>query len=658
MERLPRGWIPCIMLGHSLLRDKEADIKEEILIRAGDSIVDPDDYRVEWITISTLSEKAQTMAYCILAQLEKHDHVTKLYDMLLPVQDEELLVTNAYQPFIIPYPQTMATEQEVSQAIARHQEYTRSLVHITIGGILPTVPFTFIAAETGMIGSAEDSCLNTLAHNLMYGSITSADKVVLDSPIIRLTSDSKGTRLQLYGLRTEAEDLVKFGRELFKRVPRWFEEHNDRATLDTSDATRIIQQTAPSTGQPAQILPAALLPPSAAVTTQPPGHAEESPIMENDETDTSLDSVTVSRQQFDTAVQLLRTLTSQMGQVLQALTSVPTLVEHRQVSEDVISTISHMITQSSETTSAQHQRAAEDTSQLLTWIEKAQQVLTISVESGNNGATILQSVSELMALVTDLRNNTKAGNASHVVDTETATMTTAVETETTTRMSTLEEASATDLEGRPDTTTEHVADATAPAGPGDGQTETAPPDHTTITTDTGQTRANGLEARPENHLEDDESDTIIGSPSHLPSTDSTITATEAGKTSDYGGGPPSPTTTPTYPATNCHTCNVLMEDREICDHCEIPNHIDCMLQVPGDSNTRYCQTCHTEQYGEYTFDPQAAEGWDLSESSDSGSESSEFAPPESELAAQLPQSEQSLSSTPTLRMKLRDRNRK
>ena len=52
MEHIPKGWKPCTMLGNSLLRDKELDIREEITLRTWLFHDDPGIYWIEWINMS------------------------------------------------------------------------------------------------------------------------------------------------------------------------------------------------------------------------------------------------------------------------------------------------------------------------------------------------------------------------------------------------------------------------------------------------------------------------------------------------------------------------------------------------------------------------------------------------------------------------------
>ena len=130
MERLPQGYIPCLFLGNSLLKDDEVLIHEVIIMRTGFHPTNEGKIHVEWITISTKTEHAQTMAHCILTKPEDHQLVSQLCNSLQPTQDVEYPVTSTYNIQSIGH---TTTSRSGIGSRAEPSDCTSSRIHEGIG---------------------------------------------------------------------------------------------------------------------------------------------------------------------------------------------------------------------------------------------------------------------------------------------------------------------------------------------------------------------------------------------------------------------------------------------------------------------------------------------------------------------------------------------
>lgn len=238
MERKIVGWIPCIMLEGSLVRDDDTKIKAEITSRSNlEPPIPTSWYEVEWTTLQTTGEK-QAAAKCIVSKPEHYKDVSRLWT-ITRTQDEDLyLVTNAYKTLVIPHPQTAQFDQELNQAMARHMSYAYLLTFVLITGITPCDPFVLVPSTPMMSGLKDGDNEISMARLLMTGASTLPDNQVLKSPIVRVATERDGTRLFLYSYRTEASKLIQFAKQVLYFLPHWLQTDLPALKLDCRDADR------------------------------------------------------------------------------------------------------------------------------------------------------------------------------------------------------------------------------------------------------------------------------------------------------------------------------------------------------------------------------------------------------------------------------------
>jgi hypothetical protein len=120
---------------------------------------------------------------------------------------------------------------------------------------------------------------------------------------------------------------------------------------------------------------------------------------------------------------------------------------------------------------------------------------------------------------------------------------------------------------------------------------------------------------------------------------------------------------PYVPLTRCHACNKLDANIEVCDYCEIPHHLECLIQEPNGGTNRYCNECMNSLYGDIQKrSPHPSDNSDLElsesdSSSDRESVTSEFKP----TTQTAPQPISDIISQPqntAPKYSLRDRNKK
>jgi len=208
MERLHNGLIPCIMLERSLIRDRDEDIKAELSARACFDTMDAPCFEIEWITIGTTSKSAQIMIKCVLAAPSDHPRVINLWTKNKTLSDQQYPTTSEYRLLILPHPRTPAFDQELNQAIARHCSYLQALTHTVLVRLPPTNPNEITPAATLMSGMPPGPNRFTMTYLLRHGLLELQDGTTLASPVVRVNTDQKGTRLYLYGAKSNADKLL------------------------------------------------------------------------------------------------------------------------------------------------------------------------------------------------------------------------------------------------------------------------------------------------------------------------------------------------------------------------------------------------------------------------------------------------------------------
>ena len=129
-------------------------------------------------------------------------------------------------------------DQELSQAIARHQEYTRALIQVSIKSLPRTSFCHYIPLESGMEGIPPEHDA-TIAYLVLHGTIVTDDGTKITSPVTRVNMDSKRTRMFLHAPRESAGQLVSYARGIYRLLVQWYEDDISHATLDVRDAVKL-----------------------------------------------------------------------------------------------------------------------------------------------------------------------------------------------------------------------------------------------------------------------------------------------------------------------------------------------------------------------------------------------------------------------------------
>ena len=602
MERLPQGYIPCIFLGNSLLKDDDALIKEEIILRTGFHPTNEGKIHVEWITISTKTEHAQTMAHCILTKPEDHQLVSQLCQALQPIQSVEFPVTSEYIPLIIPPRQGADSDQELSQAIARHQEYTRALVQVSIKGVPRTSMCYYIPLDPGMeLLSPEHDA--TIAYLLLHGTIVNTDDTRIPSPVLRVNMDSKRTRIYLHAPRAQAGELVVFARAIYRLLTRWYEKDISQATLDVRDAERIALQ--------ARNTESHLRQPRAA-PTGPPTSGTSLPSMSSDLTPPSniagtnqQQMISVPLDQWNQAITLMQASAAKMDAMLLAMGQMPTIISHRDALDEAVSVITQSMTLNSDLVNNRADTTVMETRRTLAdrINEINGNVSASNASLGSKQDQLLASISTIVQLITEVTKKLDRGRETQPLP----------ETE-----------SGQNQDDNGDGNRDKQAVEQAPQFEAHGGQEDGLDDG--LTGESTRQTTSVLEV--ELHTQQDEPTTLGGSadlqqdsdiehsgidhheePDVQPQADNQAKSTgveEAEQKEEWDRDhelPESDTEneagdSPLYtPLARCHACNKLDANIEVCDFCEIPHHFDCLIQEPNGGTNRYCNACMDFHYG-------------------------------------------------------------
>lgn len=600
MERLPMGYIPCIFLGNSLLKDDERLIKEEILLRTGFHPKNEDKFQVKWITISTKSEHAQTMAHCILTKPEDHQLVSTLCQHLDPTQDVDFPVTAEYQPMILPQRRGPEADQELSQAIAQHQEYTRALIQVSIKSLPRTSMCHYIPLETGMevISQHHDA---TIAYLVMNGIIMNEDGTKLPSPVTRVNMDSKRTRLFMHAPRSSAGQLALFARGIYRLLTKWYEDDISHATLDVRDAKKHALSQGNNTGQTHPQPPASnqgnmndsTSQSSASlfstVASSQPSHPPQQQVM------------SVPQDQWNQAVQLLLTSAEKMDKILSYMEQMPTVITHKDALDEAVSVITQSMTLNSDLVNNRADSTIMDTRRTLAEkvTEVNDQVARLGSSMGSRHEQIVKSMTQVLQLVGEVVSKidkAETGNQTSITNT-------GVE----------------DIVQIDGNRVGQEVEGPAPQQPMEPQINGAnlgDEVHTQSTaTITSDITAQGghLEVMPRTQTaeeetqpseaagQEDNNERIASQEGIEEGFEGDLTEPEDDWERKYASSSDTEEdeSTPTYqPLTRCHACNKLDVDIMVCDHCEIPHHHDCLIKDPNGGPNRYCNECIKMLYGE------------------------------------------------------------
>lgn len=663
MERLPQGYIPCLFLGNSLLKDDDELIKEEIILRTGFHPKNEGKFIVEWITVSTKTEQVHAMAHCVMVKPEDHQLVSQLCTRLGPIQDVDFPVTAEYQPMVIPPRRGAEMDQELSQAIARHLEYTRALVQVSIRDIPRTNMCYDILHDHGMEMLDPDHDA-TIAYLLLNGTIVTAAGTRISSPATRVNMDSNRTRIYLHAPRTLARELVVFAQSVYKLLTRWYDKDISQAALDVRDAERAaIAQEREAASNQSEVAGTTSPPgkPTATIATLPTPMAQQQ-------------MITVPLDQWNQAIDIMRASAAKMDAILLAMAKMPTVISHRDALDEAVSVITQSMTLQSDLVNNRADTTVLETRRVLA--ERIQEVngnvmtVTSTCESlGSRHDHIESSMAQVIQLIGDVTQKLDSHHAGKLILGAT-------------QLSTQDE---------PEYREEQQQRGNKPAllqsdhGANDGGTDYG---H-------GETLTQGPNmVQIESHTQPDEQPALGGSADLQQDSEmdehneEDLSGVEINPTADAqdnletGGGeeqkedwekdhelPGSETETergdspPYVPLTRCHACNKLDANIEVCDYCEIPHHLECLIQEPNGGTNRYCNECMNSLYGDIQKrSPHPSDNSDLElsesdSSSDRESVTSEFKP----TTQTAPQPISDIISQPqntAPKYSLRDRNKK
>ncbi len=599
MERRPIGLVPCIMLERSLLRDNDDRIKQELINRAQKQLLDIPDFAIEWITIGTSGTPAQTMIKCVLAAPTDHQLISKLWTVLQSGANEIYPTTSDYRPLVIPYPRTPAFDQEINQAIARHLTYVKSLTHTILLGLQTIDLFTYIPKVTLLAGFPDGQNNHTIAHLLRHGVLDTTGSR-LASPVKRITTDAKGSRIYLHGARTDATNLLTFTREIIHLLPAWLEDAQLEINLDTSDADRAAHTTPQTMASSNTVKQAPLqVPTGPQISTPPPLHPE---------------LVQIPIGQWNHAMHTIAQLTQRLATVEERVSGMTTILENtptittlRDTMDDVISTLTQTITSHSESIK---EHAAHTSSDALTTVTRTM--------DANNGHILK---------LCDVVNNNIASSATTITDALTKVS---------------------------DMASTFTNSDTSPLRPRHSQHAVTTLSTTVDDFTTGIAPILNLET----NVYPTPSDAPLDSdPGHNKLGDASVAETRIPQQSDnLPLGYESPEEDLTRPRTaDCFGCNKIDDNIQQCDHCELPFHQKCLIASPPGGTSHYCPECSdrllpAEPPSSPSHHSPPAEDHGLTESSGlstSDSEASEYAP--NYKAAPMSNSTQLKSQTRELR---------
>ncbi len=538
MERRPIGLVPCLMLERSLLRDSDDRNKQELLHRARTHSLDTPPFEIEWITIGTTARPTHIMIKCVLAAPTDHQRITKLWSTLQTGSDELYPTTFDYQPLVIPNPRTSAFDQELNQAISRHLSYIKSVTQTILLGLSAIDLFTFIPKVTLLSGFPDDQNKHTIAHLLRHGIIDTTDSC-LTSPVERITTDAKGSRLYLHGFRADATNLLLFTREVAHLLPAWLEDDQLEITMDTSDADRVSHSTPQSNPppKPAQQTPTPL--PTVTATTASPSLQTEMLQIPTGQWNRAMHTI-------NKLTQRLATMEHRFNMMQTTLENTPTIDTLCDTMDDVISILTQNITLSSDSIK---EHAAHTSATALTTITR-----NIDTNNGNilklcdavntniaSSATTATTITDALSRVSDMATNfSTSGNS-------------------------FSRPPSPQVKRASSEALDNFTTGIAPTLNLDSEVSPAPSDN-------APAHASG------------QANTGAAPPVETPVMESTDT-----RTSTRCESPAEDLTRPRTAA--CFGCNKIDDSIQQCDHCELPFHEKCLIAPPPGGISHYCPDC-------------------------------------------------------------------
>lgn len=243
ISRIADSIVPTIMIMGCIETADDEIIEEEIgdrLIRIG---ADPDTFpifHVEQVTIGTSTESETIRTKCVMARKKDVKTIQNAFELIpTPASKVKYQVTSDYSFTQMKYPPTDQTDMELSAAIRKQNDFTKSIVKTTIYNLYNVAPYHDVPLNT------KDPCTqriekntakSTIATIILDMKIQDETGTVIKSPVIRVTTNASGTKLHLTALRTEAKELILATNEIARLLDTWYDSYNFKALKDMTDA--------------------------------------------------------------------------------------------------------------------------------------------------------------------------------------------------------------------------------------------------------------------------------------------------------------------------------------------------------------------------------------------------------------------------------------
>ena len=230
ISRIADSIVPAVMIGGSIETADDEIIEEELgdrLIRMG---VDSDTFpvfHVEQVSIGTSTGSVTIRTKCIMAKRAEVETIQSAFGAIpTPVSKAVYQVTSDYIFTPVKYPPTDQTDKELSAAIGRQNDFTKSIVKTTIYNLHNVAPYHDVPI------CVKDPCTNEIEKNTAKKTVAA---IILDmkfmvgrdikirSPVIRVSTNSSGSKLHLTALRTEAEDLITATQVVARLIDTWYD---------------------------------------------------------------------------------------------------------------------------------------------------------------------------------------------------------------------------------------------------------------------------------------------------------------------------------------------------------------------------------------------------------------------------------------------------
>lgn len=541
MERITRGFVPCILFVNSLLHDPVDMIKEEVLRRVPSQWgITADSFEVEWTTIQTNSQHTHSMMHCIMTAPADHAKLCRIWECFVGDVADAYPVSGLYEPVVIPHPRPASFDQELNQAIVRHLTFLHSITFVTISGLPPLNIYSLVPEHPVMPEVPAGSW--TVRQLLLHGAVITPDGHRLSSPITRVATDLESTRLYLYAARKDAQALLLFSKAIHTILPIWVGQEIT-TDLHLDDVERLVGRTPPLGDNPAG---------EATTTSQSPASTVESPPMLEETDSTMTHSTQITRQEWVSAMAYIKRVDDKVSQVLTLDSKISKILSLLECSSHITSTIGPEDVVSSLT------QCITDSSQSLT-----SHATEISTTATDTLSKQLEAYGEKMVqichTVTDHISQPQDGPTLPVL----------AQTQNVTQQSVVDETRQPPKEPAPDTRL-HA-------------TQTAPALVLCTRQASSPTPQNWEDRAHEESAAADDDPKAATLPITLPT--EITTATPGLSPAQESPG------TPINRMATCYGCNKLDADIHACDHCELPYHYGCLVLAPTDGDNRYCPGC-------------------------------------------------------------------